>query len=145
MRPLQIALAEYDTSSFQGKETNPDVLKYFSETGFSFIHDDETPWCAAFLNWVLQKAGYSFLMKLNARSFLTFGTETKNPTLGDIVVLWRISPTAWQGHVGLFIKETNNLVYILGGNQDGEVSIKAFSKTQLLEYRKLPELPQKQP
>jgi uncharacterized protein (TIGR02594 family) len=138
MTPIELALSEYGNEAWPNTATNPDVLKYFTETGYQFIHDDETPWCAAFLNWILLKCKRKTENKLNARSFLTLSKPTQNPTLGDIVVLWRISPSSWQGHCGLFVKQNSKLVWILGGNQDSRVCIQAFSKTQLLGYRTMP-------
>ena len=55
--------------------------------------------------------------------------------MGDIVVLWRIAKDSPFGHVGFYISETQNGIYILGGNQSGEVNIQKFPKTNLLEYR----------
>lgn len=137
MRLLETALKEYGNEAYPGRETNPSVLKYFTETGHSFIHDDETPWCAAFLNWCAQKSNVITKNLLNARSFLDCGVETKEPMLGDIVVFWRVAPNSWEGHVGLYIRETEKLIYVLGGNEDSAVRIKPFPKTQLLGYRKV--------
>jgi hypothetical protein len=41
------------------------------------------------------------------------------------------------GHAGFWIGEKNGLVYVLGGNQNNEVSITAFSKGKVLVYRKI--------
>lgn len=137
MLPLEIALKEYGKEAWAGVETNPEVLKYFTETGYTFIHDDETPWCAAFLNWVLKQCNIQTKNKLNARSFLEIGTDISSPRLGDLVIFWRISPQSWQGHVGIFIRESSKLVFVLGGNQNSSVNIKAFPKTQVLGYRRV--------
>lgn len=120
-----------------GVDNNPDVMKYFHETGYTFIDEDETPWCAAFLNWICQKCDIATPNKLNARSFLQVGEVVTVPSIGDIVVLWRLQQNGPYGHCGIFIRETPKMVYVLGGNQDSRVSIKAFPKTQLLGYRKV--------
>jgi len=137
MKPLEVALSEYGKEAYPGTKTNPEVLKYFTETGYTFIHDDETPWCAAFLNWVLQKCKIDHPNKLNARSFLEMKHATSTPELGDIVILWRINPIGALGHTGLYIRENKNLIWILGGNQNSTVNIRAFPKNQLLGYRSL--------
>lgn len=133
--PMEIALKEYGNEAYPGQETNAEVLKYFTETGKSFIHDDETPWCAAFLNWVMQKSNVITKNQLNARSFLEMGTKTNTPSIGDVVVFWRIKPDSWEGHCGLYIRESKKLIWVLGGNQDSSVKIKPFPKEQLLGYR----------
>jgi uncharacterized protein (TIGR02594 family) len=136
---LKIALGEYATHALIGPGNNPAVLKYFQEIGQKWVTDDETAWCAAFVNWCLLKAGKVGTNSLSAKSFLNYGTATKNPNIGDIVVLWRISKESPYGHVGFFIKETAALIYILGGNQSDEVNIRAFDKAQLLSYRQIPQ------
>ena len=134
-KAFEIALKEYGTKGIMGVGESPQVLNYFAEIGHSWVKDDDTAWCAAFLNWCLKKAGATFTGSLLARSFLNFGTNTKTPTLGDIVVLWRVSPTSGFGHVGFFISETADTIFILAGNQDNQVNIKEFPKTKLLGYR----------
>lgn len=135
---VKIALAEYGTKGILGKNSNKQVLKYFRDIGFSGITDDDTAWCTAFMNWCLLQAGYKGTGKLNARSFLTYGSETKKPVLGDIVVLWRDDPNSWTGHVGLFVAMSDTSVWVLGGNQDNMVNIKAFPKSQILSFRTKP-------
>lgn len=137
MKPIIVALGEYGNDTWPDPAENPAILKYFHEIGYEFIDDDETPWCAAFLNWILKQCQITGTKKLNARSFLNIGQATQTPKLGDLVILWRISPEHWAGHCGLFIKESNNLIWILGGNQSGKVCISTFSKKQLLGYRTL--------
>lgn len=138
MRPYQVALQEYGTKAIAGALHNPEVIKYFDDIGQKWVKDDETAWCAAFVNWCLLKSKIKGTGQLNARSFLTWYTMTTKPQLGDVVVLWRISKDSPYGHVGFFVKETHDQVYILGGNQNGQVSIAPFDKVQLLGYRHTP-------
>jgi uncharacterized protein (TIGR02594 family) len=135
---IKIGLQEYGQKDILGISNNPQILKYFKDIGQKLITNDDTPWCAAFTNWVLLKAGKIGTGSLSARSFLKYGISTKEPKLGDIVVLWRISPDNEYGHVGFFIKQTDNNIFILGGNQNDEVNISKFSKSQLLDFRKIP-------
>lgn len=137
LNPLQIALGEFGNASIDGGANNANVLKYFSEIGHSWVKDDDTPWCAAFLSWVLLKAYGESPKTLLARKFLAVGEPTTTPEIGDIVVLWRIKKDSPYGHCGLFIKETANGIFILGGNEDGMVKIKEYPKYQLLGYRKI--------
>ncbi len=136
---LLIALKEYGTSDFMGQATNPKVLEYFKESGNAWVNDDDTAWCSAFMSFVAKKAGLARSMRLNARSWLEVGLPVLKPELGDVVVLWRISKTSPYGHVGLFIADMGDYIYILGGNQSSKVSIQAFPKSQVLGYRHLQE------
>lgn len=135
---LDIALDQIGVKEIPGAADNPEVLKYFNETGFDGGKlKDETAWCAAFINWVLLKAGAVGTGKLNAKSFKTIGKETDEPIKGDIVVLWRVKPNDWRGHVGIFIKKDKDFVYLLGGNQNNEVCIAKYSINRVEAYRTL--------
>ncbi len=95
------------------------------------------PWCAAFLNLVLSKAGEKGTSSLMARSFLKLGKSTKKPEPGDIAVFWRIKKQSAWGHAGLYIAEHKDQIIVLGGNQGGTVSFEAYPKRRLLDIRKL--------
>ena len=135
---ISMALSQYGVKETRGLRDNPQILSYFDETGFngSKLHD-ETAWCSAFTNWVAMKCGYSFSGQLNARSWLNIGESTSNPQPGDIVILWREKPDSWKGHVGFFIKQNKNFVYVLGGNQRNSVCIQAYPKHRVLDFKKL--------
>lgn len=135
MKQIEIALGEYGVSGIAGVENNPRILKYFSDIGATYIHDDETAWCSAFANWVMLQAGLPRSGKLNARSWLDVGIAVATPHIGDVVVLWRVSKASIYGHVGFYIGEDANGIYMLAGNQDNAVKIKYQPKSQLLGYR----------
>jgi len=138
MNVIETALSQYGVKEISGFDDHPQILNYFTILGFdgAKLHD-ETAWCSAYANWVAKTAGYEFSGKLNARSWLTVGTSTDTPQVGDVVVLWRESPESWKGHVGFYIKETNRYVYLLGGNQRNSVCIKAYPKDRVLDYKRL--------
>lgn len=94
-----------------------------------------TPWCAAFVNAVLGAQGIEGTGKLNARSFLNFGTATDDPKAGDIVVFSR--GTGGQGHVGFFQGyDANGNILVLGGNQSNSVRVSSYSPDKLLGFRR---------
>lgn len=139
MEPLLLEILKYyGLKEVFGKEHNPEIVKMFHEIGYEWVNDDETAWCSAALNYFCFKLGYKRSGKLDARSWLKVGTVVKVPELGDIVVLWRDSPTNWTGHVGLYISEdkATNRIYVLGGNQDNAITIKPYHKSRVLGYRK---------
>lgn len=135
VNPVFVALNEYKIAEIVGAGTNPRVLEYFARTGNGWVKDDETAWCAAFTGYCLEVAGIKSTHLLNARSYLKFGKETKSPKVGDIVVLWRGSIDAAEGHVGFFVTKRGGNVYMLGGNQGNEVNISAFPESRVLSYR----------
>lgn len=137
MNHLELALSQVGVKEIVGLAHNETILKYFDEIGHSWVDDDETAWCSAFVNWVCFKQNLSMSGKLNARSWLTVGEKVTNPQVGDIVVFWRVSRSDWRGHVGFFISQRNGVIYTLGGNQGNQVCIKAYNQNRLLEFRRL--------
>lgn len=137
MKHLEIALKEYGVKAIVGNIHNPRIVKYSVDIGNTYVRDDEVAWCSEFVNWCLLQAGIKGTKSAVARSFLTWGEETKTPALGDIVVFWRETPLSKKGHIGFFINETPGEVFVLGGNQNNEVNIKRFPKNQVLSYRKV--------
>ena len=86
---------------------------------------------------MLKECDLPYQNTLNARSFLKLGEEVFTPRIGDVVVFWRESISSWKGHVAFFIKETNEYIYVLGGNQGNKVGINAYRKERLLSYRRI--------
>ena len=95
------------------------------------------PWCAAFVNRVLELSGVEGTDSLMARSFLGFGQAVKRPRVGDIVVLTRGSNPR-SGHVGFYVGEgVQGRIRVLGGNQRHQVSIAEYPRAQVLGYRRV--------
>jgi len=132
----QLGQAEYDDNS--SIPENPNIADYLKSVNIK--GDDEIPWCSAFVNWSLHISALVGTQSGLARSFLTFSTELIEPELGCICVFSRGSNPN-QGHVGFYLDDNKNYVYLLGGNQGNRVSIKMYGKSSLLSYRKVTYLP----
>lgn len=135
------ALAEADTGVVEWREGhNPKVVQYFADVGHGWVQDDETAWCAAFVGAMLKRAGMPHTGKLNARSYLDWGNEVDlhEAREGDIVVFWRGSPDDWRGHVGFFVRQDGDHIYVLGGNQLNAVNVLAYPASRLLGVRRSP-------
>jgi hypothetical protein len=104
------------------------------------VDPNRIPWCAAFANAILNREGYSTTGSLAARSFLTLVHKTKEPDIGDIVVLKR-GRNNYSGHVGFFegYEEYNGVKYVkvFGGNTDKRVTTGWYPVTAVLGYRKI--------
>jgi uncharacterized protein (TIGR02594 family) len=139
MKDLLIEMLRYyGLKEVFGPESNPIILKMFKEIGYDWVEDDsETAWCSAALNYFCKQLGYERSGKLDARSWMGVGTPTDTPEIGDVVVLWRVNISSWEGHVGLYISESEDFVYICGGNQNNMLSIAPYKKSRVLGYRKL--------
>lgn len=131
-------LMNYGLSEVDGPLSNPEILKFFHEIGFTWVEDDsQTAWCSAVLNYFAKKYGYERSMQLDARSWLKVGTTVLEPKMGDVVVFWRESPDSWKGHVAIYINHNTKYVWCLGGNQGNSISIAAYPRERLLGYRRL--------
>ena len=134
---IKTALSQIGVIEIPGSEDNPQILKYFSEIGHTWVKSEDTAWCSAFMNWVALKSGYERSRELNARSWLDVGEEITDPEPGDVAILWRGSKDSWQGHVGLFCSKVNNNIWLLGGNQNNMVKVQAYPASRVLGYRRL--------
>lgn len=117
------------------------ISAFIKKSAGTSINPRVTPWCAAFMNALIGASGGEGTGKLNARSFLEYGTPTKTASEGDIVVFSRGSdPT--KGHVGLYAGEITKggerFIKVLGGNQGDSVSIAEYPASTLLGVRKPP-------
>lgn len=135
MKPLEIALGEFGTLEDTSLGSNKRVLEYFAKVGHSWVKDDATAWCAAFVGFCLEMVGIKSTRALNARSYLTWGKSTVIPKIGDLVVFWRISPSSSFGHVAFYIKREGNYLWVLSGNQSDKVCIEKYPLSQVLGYR----------
>ena len=132
-----IAQREMDTGvdEIRGDDRhNPRIVEYHQSTSLHAT-DDETPWCSSFVNWCFEQSGIAGTNSARARSWETWGTPLKKPRRGSVAVFWRDSKTSGKGHVAFYFEERAERVFVLGGNQDNQVNIKSYPKTQLLGYR----------
>lgn len=90
-------------AEFPGAKHNPKIVKMYADSGNAWVTNDETPWCAAFVGAVLAQSGYKSTNKLNARSYLNWGSpvELKDAKRGDVVILERGTDPA-SGHVAFY-------------------------------------------
>lgn len=135
------ARTELGVHEIPGAQHSERVLTYLATCGKAPIYTrDETPWCSAFANWVVQQTkGLTGTGKANARSWLTWGdkldprTHPDDIPRGAVVVFSRLLPH--QGHVGFFDRRVGDLVYVCGGNQGNRVSVRPYHARRLLDIR----------
>jgi uncharacterized protein (TIGR02594 family) len=131
---LAAAWRELGQKEIAGGADNARIVGYFREAGHAAIKDDETAWCAAFLGAMLERVGRRSTRSLRARSYVTWGTGIETPRFGAVAVLTRGSDPA-LGHVGFVVGETDDAIYLLGGNQSNAVTVQAFARSRLLALR----------
>lgn len=107
-------------AGWQKDRWNPIIVTFFEATATT-PSGDTTSWCAASLNWMLRRAGYSGgTGSASSGSFREAPGLTRRPRPGDIVVFRDTDSEASAkglGHVCLFLRQTGNRILVLGGNQ----------------------------
>lgn len=138
---MQAARAELGVKEAAGAADNPRIVEYLkSGSGDPALYSqDETPWCAGFANWCLQKGSEGALRgtgSLMAKSFLGYGRDvSSNPQPGAIAVFDR-PPNPASGHVAFFVRWLgSDGIEVLGGNQSNAVTIQKYSRSQLRALR----------
>ena len=114
-----IAMVELGVHETPGPEATARILEYTKHTTLD-AQSDETAWCASFMNYVTDTAGFPGTHSAAAASFLTWGVPIDAPILGCLVV--------WPHHVTLCDSPdiSNGIVRCLGGNQSDSVKVSRF-------------------
>jgi len=95
---------------------NPVIVEFYRATDDDHS-GDRTPWCAAFLNWCLERCGYDGGTRSTVSgSFRKAGGLTRSPSVGDVVVFKR-GNTGCRGHVALYLGKSGSNYRVIGGNQ----------------------------
>lgn len=142
---LKQALSKIGIREFSGRPASPTILGWIKQF-YAWATDDEINWCSVFayncaveavakLDSTKQLKGAKEITPA-ARTWLRYGEPTGTPEMGDVVIFWRESPSSWKGHVGFFIRENRDYIFVLGGNQNNEVNITPYLKSRVLGYRK---------
>ena len=130
---VKIALKEVGTKEIVGTAHSARVLEYQKTTAGKYS-DDETPWCGAFVSWVMKQAGINHGLKTpeRAKEWSNFGYAVNEPTIGSIAVKSRVG----GGHVCIVIgKQKDGKLLCVGGNQNNEVNIHAYDKSVFESFR----------
>lgn len=125
------------TKELPGKRHNKTILGFLAlmkNIGRWGKSRDETPWCAAFVEYCLQQVGLEGTGNATARSYATWGRPSKIAT-GAITVIKRKATGSDRTtgsragfHVGFLVRISRHHYVILGGNQGDAVSVRYFSK-----------------
>ena len=123
-----------NTREVVGKVHNPVIMAWAKDLSLQKIYTaDEIPWCGLFIAYACHKAGVDVIDKpLWALSWAKWGTEVKEPMLGDILTFKRDG----GGHVGIYVGEDQDCYHVLGGNQGNAVSVTRILKSRLYKARR---------
>jgi TIGR02594 family protein len=127
---IKFAEDEIGQKEIKGDKDNPRIVEYFTATTLKAKHD-EVAWCSAFVNWVMQKAGYDGTKSAAAKSWKNWGVDVKKPIYGTIAVF---DFGEAGGHVGFIVGKQGERLLILGGNQNDQVKKSLFKKAKIVAY-----------
>jgi uncharacterized protein (TIGR02594 family) len=133
---LPVAYAEFGVREVPGAQHNPKILEYLNSTDLAQKYPylpDETDWCAAFVNWCIEKAGLPSMNSAVVQPWRSWGKASPLPPKRGAVTtfLW---DDGWA-HGSFFLGEIGNYVVCLGGNQSDAVWISVYHKKYVTSYR----------
>lgn len=130
------ALALFGTLETPGTRDNPVIIQWAKETKTKdddWYSHDSVPWCGLFMAVVAQRAGKEVPPNcLGAINWSAFGIGVPVAMLGDVLVFTRKG----GGHVGLYVGESKDSYFVLGGNQGDKVCITRILKNRIHSIRR---------
>ena len=123
---LKIAEKEIGVKEIEGSEHNSRILEYHLSTFGSIDVTDELPWCASFVNWCIEKAGFKGTKTKKVVDWIGWGKELNfDERKPGAIVIFKFR--GGGNHVAflknLEIKDftSGKRVTCLGGNQGDQV------------------------
>ncbi|MBK8583273.1 MAG: TIGR02594 family protein [Flavobacteriales bacterium] len=127
------ARAEIGVKEIPGAEHNQAVIDYWKRGLVALeVNDDETPWCAAFVNAMLREVGIMGTRSGRARSFVPGPDFIACDDRAGAIVVLSSDRGAASGHVGFLEAVGPGVVHLLGGNQGNRVCIAPFKATRVV-------------
>ena len=121
-----------------GVASNPIIMAAAKVVGAaSYYPSDATPWCALAMTFWVKQAGFPVASDpLRALSWLHWGSSVPGnvPMLGDVLVYERNG----GGHLTMYVGESRDYYYGLGGNQGDMTCIVGFPKSRTMVARRCP-------
>lgn len=139
-RWVQYARSKLGTHEVAGAGDNAFIVECLKLAGLpASMQHDATAWCGAFAGRCMREVGISpppgYAAALN---WAKWGVSI-NGCEGAVAVFRRVDPSqpnVPHGHVGFVAGfGPGNVVQVLGGNENNQVMVKAYSKAQLIGYR----------
>jgi uncharacterized protein (TIGR02594 family) len=129
---LRLAYSHHGLREIVGRHHNAEILRWWERLSLPF-KDDETPWCAGFVNAMVQAAGLPIVGKNRAAAlgwrWNGYGTRLDGPAFGAIMSMERPGKPG-SGHMTFVAgRDKNGNIMGLGGNQGNMVSINPYSPT----------------
>jgi uncharacterized protein (TIGR02594 family) len=134
---MEAAIKEIGVAEVPGPKSNPRIMEYRRMAGSDGLagEDSVVPWCAIFINAMLDAAGIPGSGSAMARGFAKHPAfiRLEAPMVGCVTVI-SSSRGPTSGHVFFYTAEDGLFFQGLGGNQNDSVSIDKFPKSKLVGH-----------
>ena len=132
---LPIAYAEFGTREIPSPKRNPRSVEYLMSTDLAQKYPslpDETDWCAAFVNWCIEKVKLPFTNSALVNPWKNWGKASPTARRGAVTTfLW---DDGWA-HVSFYLGDVGNYGVCLGDNQSDAAWISVYHKKYVTSYR----------
>ncbi|MGV2346143.1 MAG UNVERIFIED_CONTAM: TIGR02594 family protein [Methylobacterium ajmalii] len=135
--PDQVA-RKFEGFSENDPQQRQALTAFLSKAAGKEIDPQKIPWCAAFVDAVLDASGKPKRGSLMAVDFLDYGTATEKPTKGDVVVFKSMAAGS-SGHVGFVVGIEGDRVRYIAGNDDNKVQEDTLPLSKVAGFRHPPE------
>ena len=131
---ISVAFAEFGIREIAGSQHNPRILEYIKSTDLAKYPSlpDETEWCAAFVNWCIEKVGLPSTNSALVSVWRNWGVKPEAIRRGCVITFrW---DDGWE-HVSYYLGDIGNYAVCLGGNQSDAVWISVYHKKYVTGFR----------
>ena len=131
---IPLAFAEFGIREIPGNQHNPTILEYIRSTDLAKYPSlpDETDWCAAFVNWCVEKVGLPSTNSAVVSPWRNWGVKPLAIRRGCVITFrW---DDGWE-HISFYLGDIGNYVVCLGGNQSDAVWISVYHKKYVTSFR----------
>ncbi len=140
---LRIARTYKGITEKAGGKLNPLIVEMFSATRFPRAKlKPDTPWCAAFVSYCLERAGMPSPHTANAAACVAFGVACQ-PKPGAVIVLAPgVVGAGISGHVGFYEKALNEThFWLFSGNCQNTARSHLYPASRIVACRWPGDLP----
>jgi uncharacterized protein (TIGR02594 family) len=134
-RWMSIAVAELGVSECSDAGSRR-IVEYLNAVVPREGYTSQVPWSAAYIGWVMSRAGLPFPRSLANAAWRNWGVEASGPAKVGAVVTGKPVNQVGSGLLALYIGEADaNSINVLGGNIRNQVRLTKLSKANVLSYR----------
>ena len=132
----------YGLKEVDGPDSEPTIIRWIKDMFPTAVDDSKVAWCSIFMNAIAKLSGYEHTNNAMAKSWLKIGKEIswEDRDIGDVAIFNRGKDPRF-GHVAMYINDRgDDLIRVLGGNQQNAVNIRSYSRSRLVGFRRLSKL-----